>query len=321
MGVNRYEYFTSAIIVERVYLVLLILTMVIIMVFSARRKYDRELVIAVIAFLGFNLLLKLLNPPNSEYLYSAGFLLLSMLAFPLLKLDTWLKSIVSLVTMAGYLYFFLYYLWLDTGVIVVAIEKYSILYYQNFGIGKTGFSGFLGGPNSAGAIYMFTIYLLKYKSGSKFLWFIMLYILILLSGSLTAAALSPIILYGKKMWSSLLGRFLALLFAFTALSFVLSVNLGGGITRLERYIAFFQDMVLVPWKIVIPRNLFLPPFYSESTLVDVFHNTGLIGMVLLFYHVFRKAPMLFFIMALTNSVVNPMNMLILTVALKIRRDD
>lgn len=314
LGENRYVYGLDYQLIRRGYLAILVASVAIILALRVHSSFDRYLLRDVMYLLVSVVFLYFVNPVNSEYMYSAFFLFVGTLAVPLQNRSFWFNAVLGVILAGGYLYSLQYVYWIFSGDVIFALEKYSIDYFETFGINKTGFSGFLGGANSAGAIYMFASYILRYSRYKKIL-FVLLYPLVFLCGSLTALGIVPVIVFMSFRRLTFVKKLLLFGIAPIGAMYLFSLNVGGGLVRLERYLLFILDTVVYPWKLIVPRNMFLDPFYSESSLLDLFHNTGLLGSLYFVLRIVKKVPILFVVMGLTNSVVNPMNMIILSILL------
>jgi hypothetical protein len=86
--------------------------------------------------------------------------------------------------------------------------------------------------------------------------------------------------------------------------------------RLERYAAFFSDLLYHGYIILVPR-IFFGALYTESTLLDMFLNYG-VWILPFLIRLFKYIPLIGILMLMTNSVFTPFPAFIFGIIYQIR---
>ena len=263
----------------------------------------------------WNVIYLLLDPASGEYFYSPIFLLIP-LAFSYVKLQQLANFILKLSFLFCVLYTIqLLFFVLFNGDFII-IEKH---YFDVLQLGSIKFSTsfIFGNSNSAGSLLFMLLILSESLSINKKINIFFIFIGIILSGSLTSFLLGFACLVRKNFKKISLKNFLYGIPVIALLILFIQINTGGFSARIDRWTNFIFLLFTKPFILLIPNNLLGSNFYSESSIIDMFVNFGLLPIYLfcrLLYNSKLYFILLYFI--LTNSVFLPINAFIIGILLK-----
>lgn len=265
----------------------------------------------------WNFLYMFFIPENGQYFYSPVFLFIALGINHIT-----LKKISNYMLGFSFLLSFIYILQLFS--LVLLNGDYYVIERHFFDVLELGYTKYtssliFGNSNSAGSVLFLFLFLTDFLSKKKKILSVFIIITaIFFSGSLTGMIMAILWLFRDKIYRIGFKQIIYGIPIFFLIIYFIQINSGGYNTRIDRWLSFLMLFFSKPWIVLLPNNIFSPDFYSESTLIDMILNFGLIPILLFLRVIYEKKLFLIILyFTLTNSVFLPINAFIIGILIKL----